>query len=500
MQLNASSVARRFWIPVFVLASAPGDVALAQSFTVHELDLGGFQTVVQAISDGRAAGWGTWPPDVPPEEQTEIHAFTWTAAEGIVDLGTLGGTRSQAVAVDGDRVVGFSRLEGDAVTHAFSWTPEEGLRDLGTLGGNFSSASGVSGDEVVGQSRTASGETHAFRWTPDGGMVDLGTLEDAPDSAARRVDEGLVAGSSTFVEARHRRPVAWTGAGDIIDITANVDGEVFGLARDVRDGVVVGDFSTPDDPRRAFAWTASLGRTDLPIPDEFDESTGNATSEGQVVGALIGDLGSPFGDEARPFSWTREGGIVEIPTLGGSAEATHVNAGRVLGLFHADPDRSPDADFGNVRTFLWTGDDDPLDVTPAGFFGARPAGIDAEGRIAVHEDSDIAEGADTRSAVLVPGPPDADGDGIPDRDDDCPESDLSATVVIDGCDSGVPNRLLPGGCTIADRIEECAGSAPNHRRFVKCVGRILVELKRARLITGPQSKTIYRCARRSSIP
>jgi len=329
-------------------------------------------------------------------------------------------------------------------------------------------------------------------------MVDLGTLEDGTGSGAAEVDEGLVAGNSTF--GNERRPVAWMGAGDIIDLVADVDLPVFGLSRDVSDGVVVGAYSTSEDPLRAFAWTAAGGRVDLPIPDDFDSSLATATSGGQVVGELFGDFGSPFGDEARPFSWTREGGLIEIGTPGGSAQATHVNAGKVLGFFHEDPTRDPEADFGNVRTFLWTEDSGLIDVTPAGFFGARPAGIDAGGRIALHEDRDFAEGASTRSAVLVPGPPDADGDGIPDPDDECPDSDRAPTVVIGGCDSGIPNGLLPGGCTIADRIEECAGSAPDHRRFVKCVGRILKELKRARLITGVQAKAVYRCAVRARIP
>jgi hypothetical protein len=177
-----------------------------------------------------------------------------------------------------------------------------------------------------------------------------------------------------------------------------------------------------------------------------------------------------------------------------------VSDGRVLGLFHADPDRPPEDDFGNVRTFLWTEDEGLVDVTPSGFFGARPAGIDEDGRIALHEDRDFAEGASTRSAILVPGPPDADGDGIPDVDDECPESDRAPTVVIGGCDSGVPNSLLPGGCTLADRIEGCAGSAPRHRAFVKCVGRILKGLKRARVLTGPQARKIYRCAVKARIP
>jgi probable HAF family extracellular repeat protein len=496
MGMDANSISRRLSIPAAtagfcVLAACPSDAAAARSFTVHELDLGGSQTVVQAIDDGRAAGWGTWPPGVSPEEE-EVHAFTWTATGGIVDIGTLGGRNARALAVDGDRVVGFSTLEGEAVTHAFSWTPTEGLRDIGTLGGTFSLASGVSGDVVVGQSRTASGRSRAFRWTPAGVMEDLGTLQGGTDSSASAVGESLIAGSSTVETEDHLRPVAWTAEGDIIDIVTDVELRVIGLSRDVRDGVVVGNYSIVGSSRRAFAWTLTGGRVDLPVPDPFDGSFAAATSEGQVVGSLIG--GGLFGDQVRAFSWTREGGLIEIETPGGIAQATHVNEGKVLGLFHADPNRDPDSDFGNVRTFLWTEDEGLVDVTPAGFFGARPAGIDADGRIALREDSDFAEGASTRSAVLVPGPPDADGDGIPDADDDCPRSDRTSTVVIGDCDSGVPNRLLPGGCTIADRIEKCVGSAPDHRRFVKCIGRILKDLKRARLITGPQAKAIHRCA------
>ena len=37
-----------------------------------------------------------------------------------------------------------------------------------------------------------------------------------------------------------------------------------------------------------------------------------------------------------------------------------------------------------------------------------------------------------------------------------------ATVVIDGCDSGVPNTVLPSGSTISDLIVACAEGASNH--------------------------------------
>ena len=50
-------------------------------------------------------------------------------------------------------------------------------------------------------------------------------------------------------------------------------------------------------------------------------------------------------------------------------------------------------------------------------------------------------------------PSDSDGDGVLDDQDACPNSAPSPTVVINGCDSGVENKLLDDGCTIADLVQ-----------------------------------------------
>lgn len=97
-------------------------------------------------------------------------------------------------------------------------------------------------------------------------------------------------------------------------------------------------------------------------------------------------------------------------------------------------------------------------------------------------------------------PEDSDGDGIADNEDDCPNSDLSATVVIDGCGSGVPNTVFPGGCTISDLIAPCAVGASNHGQFVSCVSHVSNDLKNARTITGQQKGAIQSCAAQADIP
>ena len=102
--------------------------------------------------------------------------------------------------------------------------------------------------------------------------------------------------------------------------------------------------------------------------------------------------------------------------------------------------------------------------------------------------------------LAIPGPPDADGDGVPDDVDECPNSDLSPTVVIDGCNSGVTNTLFPSGSTISDFIAACAKDASNHGQFVACVSSLTNGLKKAGTITGRQKDAIQSCAEGAAIP
>jgi hypothetical protein len=95
---------------------------------------------------------------------------------------------------------------------------------------------------------------------------------------------------------------------------------------------------------------------------------------------------------------------------------------------------------------------------------------------------------------------DSDADGVPDDGDFCAGSSPSATVVIDGCDSGAGNDLFTDGCKITDRIAACAASALTHDDFTQCVTVLTNQLKRDGFITNKEKSDIQKCAGKADIP
>lgn len=89
---------------------------------------------------------------------------------------------------------------------------------------------------------------------------------------------------------------------------------------------------------------------------------------------------------------------------------------------------------------------------------------------------------------------DIDGDGIFDDQDVCPESDISNTIVIRGCDSGVPNIVQENGCSLTDDILSCENPDENHGLFVSCISQLTNVLKKQERISNQDKGNIQNCA------
>ncbi|MGW8779890.1 hypothetical protein ACWGNM_17785 [Streptomyces sp. NPDC055796] len=130
----------------------------------------------------------------PPAE-----AARGSAQYAVQDLGTLGGSRSKATAIDGNTVVGASLTSGDAAEHAFAYDLRRHvMTDLGTLGAS-SRATRVQGDHVVGESELSpGGPTHGFAYNlRTRRLVDIGTLGGSGTNISG-LDGDTVVGTSSL--------------------------------------------------------------------------------------------------------------------------------------------------------------------------------------------------------------------------------------------------------------------------------------------------------------
>src|SRR5262249_26215799 len=114
---------------------------------------------------------------VPGASLISLHAFRMQ--NGVMsDLGSLvPGGDSYAYAINplGD-VVGRAANVPGAIGHAFRWTSATGMVDLGTLGGDYSEANAInSAGLIVGDSMDAQHIAYATLWQ-NGQIYDLNTL------------------------------------------------------------------------------------------------------------------------------------------------------------------------------------------------------------------------------------------------------------------------------------------------------------------------------------
>ncbi|PYN96637.1 MAG: hypothetical protein DMD91_20700 [Candidatus Rokuibacteriota bacterium] len=269
------------------------------------------------------------------------HAFVWDPAIGLRDLGTLpGGLQSIAHAInDGGQVAGQADVVG--YSRAVRWDPVVGIWDLGTLGGSFSIAQGINSvGQVVGRASTTSGSVHAFLWDPINGIRDLGSLDGGFSAAFAINDAGQIAGVSSGWAGLHA--VLWDASGGVRDlgVLPNAASQ-FALATGINGmGDIVGATSTAAGTAHAFRWNAGV-MEDLGTlggdATQFDSFFWSSVDFGSGAFA-VNDSGQIVGGAARTdgrvhaFVW-QSGFMQHLGTLGGATSlANAINAaGQIVG-------------------------------------------------------------------------------------------------------------------------------------------------------------------------
>jgi hypothetical protein len=95
--------------------------------------------------------------------------------------------------------------------------------------------------------------------------------------------------------------------------------------------------------------------------------------------------------------------------------------------------------------------------------------------------------------------PDADTDLVPDDSDACANSAVGATISIGGISSGVPDKVFSNGCSIKQRIDECAAGATNRGGFNSCVAHVGDDAAIAGMISSAQKDALQSAAARAKV-
>ncbi|MCK6423536.1 MAG: PKD domain-containing protein [Burkholderiaceae bacterium] len=372
-----------------------------------------------------------------------------------IEVGTLGFESGAGALNDLGQVAGTAVVERIAmpggwftnVTHAFVWSQAAGVRDIGKLGGRGAYAEGINNaGQVIGQSEVDSGRRHAFFWSASTGMLDLTPTATAAGTAGINA-AGQVAGWYQESDGVPRG-FLWSLAGGFIELPL--------FPADLNDaGQVVGH--TLATTRRAALWSAGTGLVDLGTLGDSDSWARSINASGTVAGGYRRSDGS-----LRAFTWSSGTGMVDLGNLPGGTTAevpyaqTIHSSGSIVGNAVISD--------GSFHAFIWTRSGGMRDLNqlvanpPAGLHLIQAFGIAENGSIlaqattgpvllsatasapvlgSLDVDDPLAVGAQTRfsAAFTDPNPSDTHtaqwswGDGSPDSYGTISESAGSGSAV-----------------------------------------------------------------------
>ncbi len=462
------------------------------------------------------------------------------AIAGFVEEQKLVGVGSDSVAIGGNRiVVGSPEEDGTGVVHVYrydsstmTWVEEQKLMASDGEGGEefgFSVAITSTGDRIVvsapkdNDNGFQSGSIYVFQFDPatmrwlleqkiiasDGASNDFFGFSTAisddrivvgsplDDDKASRSGAVYVYRLNSGTWVQEQKLVASDGAEeDMLGISVAIEENriVAGAYRDEHNGIRSGSAYVFgfDSGSGNWAFETKLTPLDGMEADLFGNSV-SISADRIVVGTQFSNYAYVFRRDNDTMLWVTEQKLqpsdgVSFSNFGfdvaiaGDQLVVGAPGGNKVYLFEFD---------GAVGAW----------VQKQNLIATDASEFDQFGRSVTIAGDLIAVGSQG-SAYIFRFTPDSDGDGVPDEQDQCPNSDTRPTVIIGTCDSGIGNILLsePAGCTITDEIMKLAKGANSHGQFVSQVDNFLLELQKAGILEPNEKTAIKDCAAQSNLP
>jgi len=267
----------------------------------------------------------------------------------VIDLGTLGGRDSQAMAINNrGQIVGFSTLPGNETTHAFLYIRDEsssptGMIDLGTLGGDDSWAYNINkAGHIVGDAYTKEGFTHGFYLNAIGNnMEDLGTLGRMSSQARGINDNDVVVGYISSI----------VGGGALYTSQPSEFGFLWwdGVMKDLQLSTLSNGAQDINNSGAIVGWVGDVSPNAIVYQDDVITTisvegggSGSATAINQL-GHVTGALSFP---DTQPHAFLyKEDWVSDLGTLGGNySEGFDVNIDNVVvgssGMIYPEPNHA----------------------------------------------------------------------------------------------------------------------------------------------------------------
>ena len=289
-----------------------------------------------------------------------VEPATNTSGFARADLGTLGGTSSYAADINNTNVVvGWSET-ASGTAHAFRWSAAGGLTDLGTLPGDrLSRAVAIlDGGQILGVSGN-DGRWTPVVWSASGAIEALAIplIRDFTLASPTGFNtKGDVVGWDAGGPGQHGW--SWSSGAGKYDLSANLQGgSNEGSASDVTESGVVLLTSRAytctqvTECWRTYLWNGTGGYTSLGAPGNAAEAdvTGLAMNE---TGAVVGWATPGRGGVPAPYRWSAGSGFTFLARYAGTSSygyATAVNStGAIVGA-------ALEPESGSIVATTWPG-------------------------------------------------------------------------------------------------------------------------------------------------